>query len=63
MVEGAVACWLIFFKEVVKSPQKSITFDEAIIAYDQTLGQGGCKISSIVLWVKCISNKCNTRYF
>ena len=26
---------------------KSITLDEANIAYDQTLGQGGCEISSI----------------
>ena len=42
---------------------KGITFDEANIGYDQTLGQGGCEISSNFLWAKWICNKCYTRHF
>ena len=58
-----VACGLIFFLRGGEGTLKSITFDEANIAYDQTLGQGGCEISSIFLGGKSISNKCYTLHF
>ena len=63
MVGGAVDCWLIFFLRGGDATLKSITFDEANIAYDETLGQGGCGMSSIFLLAKCITNKCYTKHF
>ena len=52
MVWGKVGWWLLFVLRGGQVTPQSITFDETNIfntAYDQTLGRGGCKLSSIFL--------------